>query len=331
MLSAHKPEDAVTTHPAVTVAVGELVREAGASAVIADSPAIDRFKRVADKSGLAEAAQALGAEIRELTDPVQTATPEGSRFQQLELARAALEADVVINVPKLKTHSLMLMTLGVKNMFGCVVGQRKILWHSMIGMDRDAFASLLLDIYRTLSPGLTVLDGITAMEGRGPANGRPRPVGLVAASTDALALDLAVCRCLGVPLKRFPLYRIAVDRGLIDPQRPFPPPLGDDVADKAGLAFEVPALDAALGRWAFLSNLFQRHLVSKPVQEPGECARCGKCVDMCAAGAIELDDRNLEFDYNRCIRCYCCQEVCPQDAIGFKTGPLIRLFNLLGR
>ena len=331
MLSADAPEKRITTDPAVVLAVGRLVLEAGGRPVIADSPAVDRFKRVAEKSGLAETAQELGAEIFPLTNPTRVDVPGDSVYKSLEIAAQAIEADVVVNLPKLKTHSQMLMTLGVKNMFGTIVGQRKMEWHGMVGVDRVAFASLLLDIHATVKPALTVLDGVWGMEGRGPANGPPRHIGLIAASTEALALDLAVCRLLGIPLKKFPLYRAALKRKLIDPDLKEINLVGDDPEDLKINDFQIPDLEAILPVPKFLAGLYARHMVSKPIQNHKICVSCAKCTDMCSVQAIALNDKKLTFNYDRCIRCYCCQEVCPQGAIGFKTGPLVRLLNRFGR
>jgi Pyruvate/2-oxoacid:ferredoxin oxidoreductase delta subunit len=238
----------------------------------------------------------------------------------------------VVNIPKLKTHAQMLMTLGVKNLFGTVVSQRKAEWHAMIGVDRDAFASLLLDIYHTVAPVLTILDGVWGMEGRGPANGQPKFCGLIAASAEALALDMKICQVLGVPLKRFPLYRAAVARNDIPLDLAGIETIGDDLKQPAISDFKLPKLEALSVLPPFLTNLAGRYLVSKPYQRPGDCIACRKCTDICASKAIVLNEkRRLIFDYDRCIRCYCCQEVCPQDAIDFRPGPVVRILNLLGR
>lgn len=328
MLSAHPPDRCITTHPGVVKAVGRMVLDLGARPFIGDSPALDGFRRTAAKSGLAEAAEALGVSIGPLTDSIRTACPEGSFYKSLELAREALEADVVLNLPKLKTHCQMLLTLGVKNMFGTVVSQRKAEWHLAAGLNRETFASLLIDIYLTTAPALTIMDGVWGMEGRGPGNGRPKFVGFLAASRDALGLDLEICRILGVPLKKFPLFRAAVTRGMIASDSQFAEIVGDRV--EALSDFEIPDLETLL-MGGFWGRLMGRHLVSKPVQNPELCVACRKCVEICAAKAIDLDERRLKFDYDRCIRCYCCQEVCPQDAIDFRTGWLGRVLGLIGR
>lgn len=331
LLSAHTPERRTTTDPGVVHAVARLVLEAGGRPFIGDSPGLDPFRRVAAKTGMVEIARRLGIELVELTQPTPVSTPEGSVFRQLEIASQALEADVVINLPKLKTHSQMFLTLGVKNLFGTIVAQRKAEWHHMVGVDRNTFASLHLDIYLTVKPALTILDGVWGMEGHGPSNGRPRQLNLIAASKDAVALDVSTCHLLGVPLRSFPLYRAAHARGIgeTDLSRisyAGASPEAFDIQD-----FKVPILDYLGIIPGFFDWFTTRFLVSKPIQTGDSCVGCGKCSEICAAGAIKLETTKVTFDYDRCIRCYCCQEMCPQDSIHFHKGQLVRLLNRFNR
>ncbi len=329
LLGAYAPEKRVTTDPEVVRAVCELVMEAGGRPFIGDSPAMVSFKRAAEKSGIARVAQDLGIEAGALDTPKPAPMPAGALFKHVEIASQALDADVIINLPKLKTHCQMLLTLGVKNLFGTVVAQRKAEWHHMTGLNRDTFAALHLDIYQALRPALTLLDGVWAMEGHGPSNGRPRRLGLVAAAADAVALDLSVCRLLDVPLRHFPLYRVARSRGARGPdQLRFN---GDPPAAFRVGRFDTPKLDSVGLLPARLTSLTERFLVSRPVQQGEECAGCGQCAAICPAGAVQAASGKIVFDYERCIRCYCCQEVCPCDSIGFKQGLLVRFLNRLHR
>jgi uncharacterized protein (DUF362 family)/Pyruvate/2-oxoacid:ferredoxin oxidoreductase delta subunit len=327
LLSAHVPERRITTDPALTRVITKMVLDAGGRPMIGDSPAMDRFSRVIEKSGTAQVARDLGVDIIELDQPTPVKLGEKAAFKNLELARAALEADKVINLPKLKTHSQMLLTLGVKNLFGTVVGKRKPEWHLMAGVDREIFASLLLDIHGAVNPVLTVLDGVWGMEGRGPANGEPRHVGVIAASADTLAMDLAVTDLLGVDPNRLPLYRAALNRNMV----PEIDCLGDSIEELRVRDFKAPDLEAVSPLPGFLNNMLRRHLVSKPVSISDTCIQCEKCLDICPAEAVHLTEKQAVFDYKKCIRCYCCQEVCPQNAIDFRHGPLVRILNRLGR
>lgn len=330
LLSASPPERCVTTHPEVVRAAALRVMEAGAHPFIGDSPGLDGFSGVAEKTGMAAVAAELGIPCVELDDPVPLPMAEGSVFQRVEVSRKAVGADRIINLPKLKTHAQMMLTLGVKNLFGTVVRQRKASWHYTVGLDRDVFADLHLDIARSLAPALTIMDGIGGMEGRGPGNGRPRTFGILAASADPLALDLRLCVLLGADLQAFPLYRSAQRRNLLpkdagETAGDLPPDFGFEKVD-------IPRLDSLHLLPALLDGFGKRHLSSRPVQRSGNCIGCGKCVEVCPAGAMTMKkEKIIDIDYEKCIRCYCCQEVCPADAIGFSRGFLLRVLDFLGR
>jgi uncharacterized protein (DUF362 family)/Pyruvate/2-oxoacid:ferredoxin oxidoreductase delta subunit len=331
LLSAHPPERHITTNPAVVRAVAALVIEAGGLPFIGDSPALDSFKRVSERTGMSDIAGELGIELIELTTPIPAAPQDNALFKKLEIAAQALEADAVINLPKLKTHSQMLFTLGVKNLFGTIVAQRKAEWHYMVGVNRDTFASLHLDIYLAIKPALTILDGIIGMEGHGPSNGNPRPVNLIAASEDAVALDVAVCDILNAPLNSFPLYRAAKERDIGETDLGSILFKGDPVESFTVKDFDSPALDSLRVMPGVFDWFSKRFLVSKPFCDRNTCIACGQCAELCPAGALQMKKQRITFNYEKCIRCYCCQEICPQDAIQFKTGLLVRLLNRMNR
>ena len=331
LLSARAPEKRVTTDPEMVRSVVTLVMEAGGRPFIGDSPGIEPFKRVIAKTGIEEVAGKLGIDLLELSDPRPVTLPEGSLFRNLEIASQALDADVVINLPKLKTHTQMLMTLGVKNLFGTIVAQRKTEWHYMTGLNRDTFASLLLHIYEAVRPSLTILDGIWGMDGDGPGNGNPCRLNLVAAARDAVALDITICRLLNIPLEIFPLYRAARAAGIGEIRPDRIKVKGSSLESFQIPEFQVPELDSLRILPGIFDGFAKRYLISKPVQDPGTCAGCGECVEACPADAIELEQRRLHFDYDACIRCYCCQEICPRGAIGFKKGLLLKVLNRFHR
>ena len=330
MLSAAPLADRVTTDPEVVRAVGKLVLKAGGRVIIGDSPAIDKVARISRVIGMKEVADELGADVIEFCRPVLARTPQGSIYHALELEQTALAADVVINLPKLKTHCMMLLTLGVKNLFGTVVGPRKSQWHMHAGADRLMFADLLLDICRTIKPALTILDGVWGMEGRGPNNGTPCRLGFVAACRDPLAMDLAIAPLLGAHRASFPLYAAAVRRGLAKSNGSDTHLVGDDPKGFIPKNFQLPVLESTMPVPGILSSVIRRHLTSRPVQDPGVCQGCGKCEAVCPPGSLRLGQtRRAVIDHLTCIRCYCCQEVCPADAIHFKTGALVGIVERL--
>ena len=124
MLAGKPPEKAVTTHPEVVRGVIALVQESGGVVLVGDSPGMGRPEQVARKCGIWSVIEETGVEFAPFSDSVNISTKSGT-FQHLELAQDILDADVIINLPKLKTHQMMGMTCGVKNLFGAVVGMRK--------------------------------------------------------------------------------------------------------------------------------------------------------------------------------------------------------------
>jgi len=333
LLAAYRPEKRVTTDPAVVKAVASLVIDAGGRPVIGDSPAIGSFKKICAQTGMSDIASELDLNLVELSRPMEITPPATARFKKLEIASQVLEADVVINLPKLKTHGQMLLTLGVKNLFGTVVAQRKALWHHMAGVNRDVFASLLLDIYLSIKPALTIMDGVWGMEGHGPSNGSPRRLNLIAAAEDAVAMDITICGLLGAPLRSFPLYRAAKAReiGQTDPARIILK--GDPLSWFSVDDFALPALGRMAMLPARLDWFTKRFLVSKPVSLSDNCLGCGQCAAICPEDAVEVlkNPARVRFDYHKCIRCYCCQEICPQNAIAFRQGLLVKFLNMTSR
>jgi len=319
LLPAHT-ERAVTTHPLVLRAVAEYVLDQKARPVIADSPAVGSLNRILREGGYREALGDLDVEMR--TFSVSAKTDIGHPFGSVELAQEALDADIVINCPKLKTHSQMLLTLGVKNLFGCVVGLKKPEWHLRSGVHREKFAQLLVQIQTRIAPAITLMDGILALEGNGPGKGgTPKSLGILIGSKNAVWADAAVCRILGLPPENLPTLAAARRLGItFDPLS-----LGGDALEKKTLRLPTLA-PLSMGPKRF-QGFMRRHLVQRPEVQVSRCRQCGECVSMCPAKAVTLDARAVSFDYGPCIRCYCCIEVCPHgalQAVETRPGKLLR-------
>lgn len=326
MLSAKPPEAAVTTHPEVLRAVIELVKEAGGVPLVGDSPGIGTFARVAEKSGLLAVVKDTGAELVPFAESVEV-SGEGT-FKRFELARPYLEADRVINLPKLKTHEMMTITCAVKNLFGSVVGTGKAAWHLKAGADRQMFARMLLEIYLLRKPDLTIVDAITAMEGDGPGSGDPRPVGLLLAGTNAVAVDVIAAEIAGIPRKLLYVEQMAHTMGIDGADRSAIRTIGIPVGEARVPNFRLPHIsDVQWGLPPFLKNRLRHYFTSRPTALPEKCRLCGICVDVCPPHAIEVIDGKLHFDYHRCIRCFCCRELCPDGALAVKEGVLLRLIK----
>jgi len=315
LLAASKPEQAITTHPLVVKAACEYALEQGAVVTVGDSPPLGAFEKIINATGLKNILRDLPVELKELQSPVKVSTSEN--FREVELSEDALGAEAIINLPKLKTHSQMNLTLAVKNFFGCVVGARKGEWHLRIGDDRERFGELIASIYKSMPPSLSLIDGILAMEGNGPGSGgNPRELGVLLGSRSAPALDAAVCTMLGFDPLELLTTKAAWNMGIAKEYEV----IGElpHVSD-----FVIPGSSGTMFGPKFFSGFLRRHFTVRPKCMDDSCKLCEECTRMCPAGALEMGDKKLNFDYDKCIRCYCCLEVCPHGALT-RHDPILR-------
>jgi uncharacterized protein (DUF362 family)/ferredoxin len=340
------PERAVSTHPAVVAAVARLVAEAGGQALIVESPggpyAPGLLRSLYRRTGMDRAAARSGARLNDDTAAQQVSLPEGVALRRLDVVQPALEADVIINLPKLKTHNLTTLSLAVKNLFGLVPGATKIGYHAKLA-DRGAFSQGMLDILCYVRPALHIMDAVVAMEGNGPSGGDPRQVGTVLVSADAVAMDVAAAALVGFDPLEVSTTAAAVDRGLTTGRVEDLALVGDPLEELRVVGFR-PGINAAvdpglLPRWAarFLGadgegrTLFQavstgwlgKQLIAYP-RAGVTCTGCGFCTRHCPVDAITVVARRARMDTRACIRCYCCHELCPENAVELRR-------TLLGR
>ncbi len=308
LLAAAAPDKAVVTHPLLIRAVVEYVNARDVKPRVSDSPAIGSFKKILSESGIAEALSGLDADCREFQEAVEIDV--GKPFNKIEIAREAVESDFLINLPKLKTHAQMTLTLAVKNLFGCIIGMKKPEWHFRAGVDREMFADLLVRICKAVRPDITIMDGILAMEGQGPGKGgTPRKLGLVLGSNNAAAMDITVCKMLNVEPDSLLTNKMSgpsVDEIMVE----------GDLPSISG--FKLPEISPLIFGPAGMHGFSRRHLVQRPVSDDNACKMCGECWKYCPAQAIGHGKKKIHFDYDKCIRCYCCIEVCPHGALKAK-------------
>ena len=334
LLSARPPEEAVTTHPALVEAMVKLCREAGAGRVwIADSPAGSHAEpHLWRMTGMADVATCTGAELKSYSCGIVPVACGGNdpnnprRF--LPTPAWYQEADVVISLPKLKTHALTTITCGMKNVFGLVSGQAKAMFHANFPSP-VAMSSFLADVYGALQPHLTLVDAIVAMEGAGPANGKPKPVGVIVAGTDAVAVDSLCCLALGIAPEAVPMIRFAVARGYGRADWQALVPVGDGLEALRAVRMK-PSIARRLQRIPEpLFRLLTRFTHCRPQIDQPHCIRCGICAGICPVQAIPqaADGRVGPVDGGKCILCMCCVESCPRHAVevGSPLMPLVRL------
>ena len=325
LVAAHEVSRRVTTDPSIVRAVVKKVLEAGAVPLIADSPGIDNFNHAAEKAGFLSIAREFNIECHELTEPVDLPVKEDADFKKIQVSKFVLEADKIINLAKLKTHGQMYLTMGVKNLFGCIPGRLKAGWHYNVGLNREKFAGLLLDIYNGIKPTFTILDGVIGMHGDGPTSGEPYNFNLVGASVDALKMDFWLCKFLAAKFEDYPLYMAAKKRNYSACELNPDDLEGDFDSEKIFEGVKLPKTRSM--RLLPRSPFIERLMTSKPVHIPKLCIGCGRCAAVCAAGALKHENKKLFFDYSKCIRCYCCHEMCPVKAIEFKPSFFVSLIN----
>lgn len=309
LLSGKPPQKAVNTHPLFVRAVAEVLKDSGCSLYVGDSPGFESVERALKASGIYEALKSMDVKIAAFDRRIRKRFEGLSPFREFLLGEDPSEFDMIVNLPKLKTHTIVGLTLGIKNTFGFVPGLEKARWHLRAGKDRLLFCQILIDIHRVVAPTLTILDGIVGMDKDGPSHGRVRKLGLVAVCEDAFCLDYAVERLLGIKAP-LPLTQVAKKAGLL---KDF------DIVNKGWKEvkdFELPqTLYTARAPLGILGRFARNLFLKKPRLRKSLCKGCHVCANACPRGAIQTEDGLPRFDYGRCIYCYCCQELCPYGAI----------------
>ncbi len=319
MLGLFKPEKAATTHPSIISALVEALKKRGASQIIVgDNPGVGGYAisdKVARVSGIGPAAK----------DAYKNISKEGVqikiRDRYILVSRDVLDADVLINVPKFKTHTLTMITGGIKNMFGIIIGGEKANAHRRYASAKD-FSEFMAEVCAVRPPDFTIMDAIIGMEGNGPSGGSPRNMGLLMASNDVVALDAVMARMVGLKPHELPMIRRAEELKLGK---------ADDFSVEGPLHsildFKLPVTAAAPG------GIIQRivnsvgfFFVSRrvPVLIKKYCTGCEICVKACPVSALTMHDKYPRLDYRQCISCFCCHEQCPSEAWDIKVKILHR-------
>jgi uncharacterized protein (DUF362 family)/Pyruvate/2-oxoacid:ferredoxin oxidoreductase delta subunit len=328
-LAASAPEKCVVTHPVVFEAVAEIFKAAGAILSYGDSPAFQSPEMVAKAAGFTAPASRLGIELADFRSGEDVVYEFARQNKQFNIAKGALVCDGMVSIPKLKTHGFLKLTGAVKNQFGCIPGIQKAEFHLKLTSSLD-FAKMLVDLTALLKPRLYVMDGIIAMEGNGPRGGTPRKLGVLLLSADPIALDATVCRMLCVKPELSHTVSIGKEFELGTYLENEIEITGDPIPDVTFADFRInrgsiPKYRESGGIPKFFTNMF----VPRPFIVPEKCIKCGDCVTICPPRPKALDWHDGDttkvptYDYDKCIRCYCCQEICSRGAIELKI-PFIR-------
>ncbi len=326
MLSPRPPEKGVTTHPLFLQALIEIILNAGGKPYIADSPAVPNFNLISKRTGIKEIAEKMDIPIKEIKESISVKNPDGF-FKKIELGKDIFEVDKIINLARLKTHNLMILTLGVKNIFGVVAGRKKAEWHLKAGFNKLLFAQLLLEIYYLVKPHLTIVDGIISMEGNGPSSGDLRHTGLLFAGVDAVNVDRVISHVVGLEDN---LYIIKVARKYNHSPENFSKIKikGINSIDEIKIKnFKFPPDIERITPSLSLPQRIVREFISKPKIINKNCNLCGNCIEVCPVSAIYKLNRSLNIDYSKCVSCFCCQEICSYNAIKIKKSLISNILN----
>jgi len=320
ILSARLPEDAVCTHLEVIRAVVKSVRGCGAVPLIGDNPGGSISPAMAyEGSGLAALAKEEGVELKEAKDiRVVNGIP---------IASYVFECDKIINLPKMKTHSLMGITGAVKNMYGVVAGLHKSELHKRFPSPEE-FAKVLIDTFEIAKPALVLMDAIVSMDQAGPAAGRTRNTGFLIAGEDSVAIDAVFSELIGRKPFDILTTKEAHKRKLGEADLRNIEISGESLKESLINDFEVPGrprLITVLGPFAKFAAGFVKF---GPRIDEKICKKCMICRDTCPVSAITINSEESIVDLKKCIRCMCCHEVCPYKAIELKRNFLARGFGL---
>ncbi len=325
-----------TTNPFVVTALAKICFEYGAKSVtIAESPAgsyTDSSVRASYRVGkMDEAAEASGATLNFDLSSKRHPSLGSDRDRTFNIISPITDADLVINACKLKTHNLTGMSGAVKNLFGVVPGTEKLEMHALYPNLSD-FSGMICDLCKTVCENvktLNVIDAVVGMEGNGPTNGKPKKLGFLGASRDAFALDGVCAEIIGMG----ELSSINTKARELGFSGDFEV-VGDKVEDFVCPDFVLPdSSDTNRSAINILSKLFGGRLMEtlrpRPVIDCKKCVGCGECARSCPAKTIVITDKKVALIYKKdCIKCFCCQELCPKDAIRVKKNPILKLAGL---
>jgi len=310
-------EKGIVTHPVFVEVVLDLLKKLSADITVGDdiqSGTEDGFQ----VSGFRQMCQRAGVRLTNLREIgfVETVC-HGHFLEKVYLSKISLDADVIINLPKLKTHSLCVFTGGVKNMYGTIpIGLRRKFHADYIRS--DDFSQVLTDIFSAVRPQLTIMDGIIAMEGEGPAAGNLRRLGVILASQDTVAVDAVVAKIIGLNPMDIHTTRYSDERGLGIGKLQNIEVIGERIDDVTVPDFKLPssAVDTLSRRVPRgLPRFILRQFSVKPSVIEHRCSGCSECKKICPVGAISVSGGTAKIDYGICIQCMCCHEVCRFDAI----------------
>ena len=326
-----KPAAAIITHPNLVAAVADKIQELGGVVTIAESPGglynPSAMKSTYAACGYEEMAKQHGIALNLDCSYRVLEVPRGKRSKLFHVITPILDADLIVDIAKLKSHCMTGMSAAVKNMFGVVPGLMKPELHCRFP-DKDAFGEMLADLCEAICPQISLVDGIIAMEGNGPSGGNPRFVGAVIAGKNPFAVDVVCARLMAMEPADIFMLRSGMERGIC-PKTVEEIDLLGELLDSLIVPDFLPP-ESKSGDFITRLPKFLRPLASKiatpiPKIRERDCIGCGKCAESCPQHTIAILQRKAKITYKECIRCYCCHEMCPAKAIDIKRFPLFNM------
>ena len=211
LVTAVRNKGLACTHPEVVAAVAEWFLDQGAKVRVGDSPAFGTALGVMNACGISAALKGLPVIMVNFEEPQAVRLASGL---SVGVARAVSECDLLVNLPKIKAHGQLYLSLAVKNYFGAVVGFRKPWLHARYGDIDNRFEAMLVDLLAVLPAGITLADGVVAMHTDGPVGGKPFPLYLLGGGLNPVALDASLIAVLGLPPEASPVWRECRRRNL---------------------------------------------------------------------------------------------------------------------
>ncbi|MDY6964353.1 MAG: DUF362 domain-containing protein [Halobacteriota archaeon] len=329
LLFGAKPEKCVNPHPSIFKALGNLLIEAGAEVYCGDSPGFGRCERQMERAGLKQVADELGIKLADFDNGRPVSHKDALLNKRFVIANGVLDSDGLINLSKLKTHQLTRLTGAIKNQFGCVPGVRKGEHHVKMPDPYD-FSKMLIDLNTLTKARLYIMDAVIAMEGNGPRSGDPKRLNALLFSSDPIALDSVACKIVDLDAEVIPTSKIGEKAGLGTYHYENIEIVGDEVESFVDKSFNIIRKAPRSFKGGRLRAFIRNRVSPRPVINDEKCDICGTCVKMCPVDPKSVNwhtgDKKIPptYKYDRCIRCYCCQELCPEGAITVEN-------TLLGR
>ncbi len=315
LLSPKSPEKACTTHPEFLRAIITVVKEAGAYPYVGDSPAIHSIEKVASVSGIKKICEQENVPIISFKNFIEIKNKDGKLVKSFKIAKAITEFDKIINIPKLKNHSLTMITVAVKNLFGLIPGIRKGQYHLRF-QDPYRFSQMLIDLNMIIKPVITIVDGIVGMEGDGPAAGAPKRIGVIVAGTDTVSVDYICALIMNYNPDEIPIIKAAREANMGGFSAKMINLRGvklEEVVSKNFKTLNPPASKGFISQ--IIGSISRNLIIKKPLINKQKCVGCAECVKVCPSHTITIKEKKANINYKNCIRCYCCFEICRFGAI----------------